>query len=147
MKKNNNKSDLVRGEEVWLYSERVKDHFFNPRNVMTEDLLNNYQADGIGEVGSPACGDMMRVWIKVDPVTRKITDCKWRTFGCASAIASTSALSEMAIGMTVDEAKKITPEDIIKQLGGLPQIKVHCSVLGDQALRAAIADWEKRKNH
>jgi len=143
-KKDKQKPDLKRGEESWLYSPKVKDHFYNPRNVMTDELVDTYQADGVGEVGSPACGDVMRMWIKVDPATKKIFDVKWRTFGCASAIASTSVLSEMAIGKTVDEAKEIKPADIVAELGGLPQIKIHCSVLGDQALRAAIADWEKR---
>jgi len=141
----NNKPDLKKGEESWLYSEEVKDHFYNPRNVMDDDEIDKYKADGIGEVGSPACGDVMRMWIKVDPKSKKITDCKWRTFGCASAIAATSVLSEMAIGMTVDEAQKITPDDITSRLKGLPKVKIHCSVLGDQALRAAIADWEKNK--
>jgi len=140
----NNKPDLKKGEQSWLYSPEVKDHFYNPRNVMGDNEIKTYEADGVGEVGSPACGDVMRMWIKVDSKTRKIIDCKWRTFGCASAIAATSVLSEMAIGMTVDEAKKIKPEDITKKLQGLPKIKLHCSVLGDRALRAAIEDWESK---
>jgi NifU-like protein involved in Fe-S cluster formation len=145
-KKNNNKADIVKGDESWLYSPAVKDHFYNPRNVMSDEMIDAYRADGVGEVGSPACGDVMRMWVKIDPKTNKITDIKWRTFGCASAIASTSALSEMAIGMTVDKAKKITPQDIVERLGGLPQLKIHCSVLGDRALRAAIEDWQKKKS-
>lgn len=140
----NKKPDLKKGEESWLYSPVIKDHFYNPRNVMTDEMVGDYQADGIGEVGSPACGDVMRMWIKIDPKSRKITDLKWRTFGCASAIASTSVLSEMAIGKTVEEAKKITPNNIVEKLGGLPKIKIHCSVLGDQALRAAIKNWEEK---
>lgn len=137
-----NKPDLKKGDESWLYSKEVKDHFYNPRNVMSDEMIDNYKADGVGEVGSPACGDVMRMWIQVKD--NKIADCKWRTFGCASAIASTSVLSEMAIGMSIDKAKKIMPEDITERLAGLPKIKIHCSVLGDQALRAAINDWEAR---
>jgi len=141
---NNKKPDIEKGEDSWLYSPIVKDHFYNPRNVMPDEMIDYYEADGMGEVGSPACGDVMRMWIKVDPKSKKITDCKWRTFGCASAIASTSVLSEMVIGMRVEEAKKIKPQDIAVRLGGLPKVKIHCSVLGDQALRAAIENWENK---
>lgn len=125
-------------EESWFYSETVQDHFFNPRNLASEDPK---EFDAMGEVGSPACGDKMKVWIKVDPATNIITDFKWRTFGCASAIASTSVASEMMIGKTLEEAQKVTPKQIVEELGGLPPRKIHCSVLADQALRAAI------KNH
>ena len=107
-------------------------------------------ADGIGIVGSPACGDMMVVWIKVDEKGEKITECKWRTFGCASAIASTSMMSVMATesgGMTLSRAKHITPESIIERLSGLPDRKYHCSVLGQSALREAIEDYEKNNSH
>lgn len=131
--------------EDWLYSETVKDHFFKPRNLLLDDA--NYKADGIGIVGSPACGDMMAVWIKVDG-KNKIYECKWRTFGCASAIASTSMLSVIATekgGMDISRAKKISPEYIIERLGGLPDRKYHCSVLGHLALREAIKDYEKNK--
>lgn len=134
-----------KNEPNWFYSETVKEHFFNPRNIFkTDQEAVEYEktADGIGMVGSPACGDMMKVWIKVKD--DRIAECKWQTFGCASAISSTSILSEMAIGKTLDEAKKITPNDIVKALGGLPARKIHCSVLGDQALRAAIEDYEKK---
>ena len=127
----------------WLYSETVRDHFFNPRNLLIDDAA--YEADGIGVVGSPACGDMMAVWIKVDPHSKRITECKWRTFGCASAIASTSMLSVMATekgGLTLREAKRITPEAIIERLDGLPDRKYHCSVLGHHALREAVDDYE-----
>ncbi len=130
----------------WLYSETVRDHFFNPRNLLLDDAA--YEADGIGVVGSPACGDMMAVWIKVDPHSRRITECKWRTFGCASAIASTSMLSVMATengGLTLRGAKRVTPEAIIERLGGLPDRKYHCSVLGHHALREAVNDYES--NH
>ncbi|MBD3311754.1 MAG: hypothetical protein GF349_04680 [Candidatus Magasanikbacteria bacterium] len=128
----------------WLYSEIVKDHFFNPRNILKKQEEGNFKSDGEGRVGSPACGDEMLFMIKVDPNTNKITDCRWQTFGCASAIASTSILSEMILengGMNIEEAKKITPQDILKRLGGLPPRKIHCSVLGDQALRKAIEDY------
>lgn len=128
----------------WLYSDIVKDHFFNPRNILYPGEEDAFNADASGRVGSPACGDEMVIWLKIDKDTEKIIDCKWQTFGCGSAIASTSMLSEMVKkdgGMTVDEALKIKPQDIIAQLGGLPNRKIHCSVLGDKALHAAINDW------
>ena len=130
----------------WLYSDIVKDHFFHPRNILIDE--KDYEADGLGIVGSPACGDVMAVWIKIDSKTEKITECKWRTFGCASAIASTSMMSIMATengGMTLKQAKRLTPEAIIDRLGGLPDRKYHCSVLGHLALREAIADYEKEQ--
>ena len=129
----------------WLYTDNVKDHFFNPRNLFkTSEEVKKYEkeADGIGEVGSPACGDVMKMFIKVKD--GKIKECKWQTFGCASAIASTSMLSVMVIGKTIEDAKKITPKDIVNKLGGLPPRKIHCSVLGDKALRAAIDNYEKK---
>jgi NifU-like protein len=132
----------------WLYTDSVKDHFFNPRNLFkTTEEVKKYEkeADGIGEVGSPACGDVMKMFIKVKD--GKIKECKWQTFGCASAIASTSMLSVMVIGKTIEEAKKITPKDIVNKLGGLPPRKIHCSVLGDKALRAAIDNYEKKNEH
>lgn len=128
--------------EPWFYTEKVKDHFFHPRNILTDAEVKKYKADGIGQVGSPVCGDVMKMWIKVKD--NKIIECKFQTFGCASAIASTSMLSEMAIGKTLEEAAKITPKDILDKLGGLPAQKIHCSVLGDQALRAAIEDYRKK---
>lgn len=125
----------------WLYTDKVKDHFMNPRNfVVGEVNANDY--DGVGEVGSPACGDVMHVMIKVK--NDKIAECKWQTFGCASAIASTSVMSEMVIGLELDEAMKITANMIVEQLGGLPAKKIHCSVLGDQALKLAIADYKNK---
>lgn len=143
------KSDVTGKEgQEWLYTDIVKEHFFHPKNIFKNDAEEKeYEknADGIGQVGSPACGDVMRMYIKVDQKKNKITECRFKTFGCASAIASTSMLSVMAIGKTLEEAKKITPQDIIKELGGLPARKIHCSVLGDQALRAAIEDYEKKK--
>lgn len=130
----------------WVYSEAVKEHFFNPKNLLTEDP-KKYKADGVGYVGSPACGDMMKMWIKVDKDADKILECKWQTFGCASAIASTSILSVMVTekgGMSLKDALKLRPQDIVERLSGLPQKKIHCSVLGDQALREAIYDYFKK---
>lgn len=127
----------------WVYSDIVKDHFFKPRNILLDE--EGYVADGVGVVGSPACGDMMAVWIRVDEKEKKITECFWRTFGCASAIASTSMMSVMVLedgGMTLKQAKHLTPEAIVERLGGLPDRKYHCSVLGHLALREALADYE-----
>lgn len=133
--------------EGWVYSETVKDHFFNPRNLLLEMPKDLSVFDGIGMVGSPACGDMMKIWINVDPKTDRITDMKWQTFGCGSAIASTSMMSVMVTedgGMKVEEALKLKPQDIMARLDGLPTRKVHCSVLGDKALRKAINDYFKK---
>ena len=126
----------------WVYSEKLKEHFINPRNILEDE--DSYQEDGKGIVGNMKCGDQMLVAIKVDKEKGIIIDCKWKTYGCASAIASTSILSEMVKGMTLEEAYHISPKDIAKELGGLPVNKVHCSVLGDKALRAAINDYYKR---
>ena len=126
----------------WTYSDKVKDHFMNPRNILRED--NEADFDGIGQTGNIKCGDEMIVYIKVDPSTLTITDCKWRTYGCASAIASTSMLSEMVKGMPLDQAYNIQAKDILAALDGLPDNKVHCSVLGDKALRAAIDDYYRK---
>lgn len=127
----------------WVYTETVKEHFLNPRNfLMGDETKYDYDAKGI--VGNPICGDQMLMMIKVNKKTNKITDVKWKTYGCASAIASTSALSELAKGRTLDEALKITAEEIEEYLGGLPKHKFHCSVLGHEALAAAIADYRKK---
>jgi len=134
------------GGDAWLYSDVVKDHFFNPRNFMREDEEKEFKFNAVGRAGSSACGDEMIFWLKIDPKTEKIADCRWRTFGCGSAIAATSVLSEMLLekgGMKISEAVKITPIDIIKRLGGLPDRKIHCSVLGDEALREAIKNYKK----
>ena len=121
----------------WLYSDTVKEHFVNPRNVFLDD--ERFEPDGYGEVGNIRCGDQMVMLLQIkDDV---ITDVRWKTYGCASAIASTSMLSEIIKGMTIAEAYKIKPEDIVERLGGLPENKFHCSVLGDKAVRAAIDDY------
>jgi NifU-like protein involved in Fe-S cluster formation/bacterioferritin-associated ferredoxin len=126
----------------WAYSDRLKDHFMHPRNVLEDE--DSFDADGRGLAGNVRCGDEMLVVIKVDPEGSTIADCKWRTFGCASAIASTSVLSEMVIGMKLEDAYRVTARDVQRELGGLPEHKVHCSVLGDKALRQAINDYYRR---
>lgn len=132
--------------DKWAYSKTVRDHFFKPKNLLFGNPAKaKYDAEGI--VGSPACGDVMRIWLKIDSKKDKITDFKWRTFGCASAIAATSMLSVMVTergGTKIDKALAIKPQDIMKRLGGLPDRKIHCSVLGDKALRAAINNWFKK---
>lgn len=131
----------------WLYTETVKEHFFKPKNVQLDDPQKG-EFNGVGTVGSPVCGDMMTMWVYIDPQTERIKKCTWRTFGCASAIASTSMLSVMATrrgGMKLAQARKLKPQDILAELGGLPTRKIHCSVLGDQALRSAIHNYEENK--
>ncbi|MFA4845652.1 MAG: iron-sulfur cluster assembly scaffold protein [Patescibacteria group bacterium] len=134
------------GAQSWFYTDVVKDHFFHPRNFMLESAIeSDYNA--IGKVGSPACGDELRVWMKVDPVTERILEFRWRTFGCGSAIASTSMASMIVTengGMTLAQARKLKPMDIMNRLGGLPARKFHCSVLCDKALRDAINDYYRR---
>src|SRR3990167_9089086 len=128
----------------WVYSEKLKEHFMSPKNVLRDENIDEY--DGKGIVGNIKCGDEMLMAIKVDKKSNTITDCKWKTYGCASAIASTSILSEMVKGMTLEAAYHISPKDVAKELGGLPEHKIHCSVLGDKALRAAINDYYLRNN-
>jgi len=129
-------------QSEWVYTEKVKDHFMNPRNILLDE--STFAEDGKGIVGNIKCGDQMIVYIKVDKEKGIITDCKWKTYGCASAIASTSILSEIVKGMDVEKAYHLSPKDIAGELGGLPENKIHCSVLGDKALRAAINDYYKR---
>jgi len=143
-------ADLILKNEVpWLYSKKVKEHFFNPKNFMKPSEEKKFKYNAYGEAGSAVCGDLMKFWLWIDPKTEKIKKARWRTFGCGSAIASTSMLSVMITekgGMPLTKAQKIKPQDIMKRLGGLPIIKIHCSVLGDEALRAAIKDYERQKN-
>jgi nitrogen fixation protein NifU and related proteins len=128
--------------ENWVYTDKVKEHFMNPHNVLDDE--NSYAHDGKGITGNIKCGDQMLVAIQVDKAKGTITDCKWKTYGCASAIASTSVMSDMVKGMKIEDAYHLTPKDIVKQLGALPEHKIHCSVLGDKALRAAINDYYRR---
>ncbi|MFZ7126878.1 MAG: Fe-S cluster assembly scaffold protein NifU [Desulfobacterales bacterium] len=121
-----------------LYSKTVMDHFRNPRNVGTIE-----EADGVGEVGNPLCGDMMTIYLKIRD--DRIEDIKFQTFGCGSAIAVSSMLTEMAKGKHLDEAKKISNKDVAEALEGLPKNKLHCSNLGADALQMAIRDYEDRK--
>ena len=122
-----------------LYSEKVMDHFRNPRNV---GKMEN--ADGVGEVGNAKCGDIMRIYIKVEPETQVITDVKFNTFGCGSAIATSSMATEMIKGKRVEEALKLSNRAVVEALDGLPPAKVHCSVLAEEAVRAAVRDYYDR---
>jgi nitrogen fixation NifU-like protein len=121
----------------WLYSDTVKEHFLNPRNVLLENEAD-FPANARGQTGNIKCGDQMLMLLKID--NDVITDVRWKTYGCASAIASTSMLSAIIKGMKIEDAYKLRPEDLVEKLGGLPEFKIHCSVLGDKALRAAIDD-------
>lgn len=121
-----------------MYTEKVKCHFLHPRNV--GEIKN---ADGVGTVGNPTCGDIMTIYIKVKD--DKIKDIKFKTYGCAAAIASTSVATEMVKGKTLNEAMKLTREDVAKELGGLPAVKMHCSNLAADALKKAIENYRNRK--
>jgi nitrogen fixation NifU-like protein len=124
-------------EVIRMYSEKVMEHFSNPRNI--GEIKN---ADGVGEVGNPVCGDMMSLYINVKD--NKITDIKFKTFGCVAAIAVSSMVTEMAKGKTLEEAKKITKKSVAESLDGLPKQKMHCSNLGADALAKAIKDYESK---
>jgi nitrogen fixation NifU-like protein len=121
-----------------MYTDKVMDHFSNPRNI--GEIEN---ADGVGEVGNPVCGDMMSFYINVKD--NRITDIKFKTFGCVAAIAVSSMVTEMALGKTLDEAKKITKKSVAESLDGLPKEKMHCSNLGADALNKAIEDFESKQ--
>ena len=123
------------------YSDRVIDHYENPRNVGTLDKSSSEV--GTGLVGAPECGDVMKLQIKVNPETNIIEDAKFKTFGCGSAIASSSLATEWVKGKTIDQALAIRNTDIVKELA-LPPVKIHCSVLAEDAIRAAISDWRKK---
>ena len=120
-----------------MYSDKVMDHFMNPRNVGSMD-----DADGIGEVGNPTCGDLMKIFIKVQD--NIITDIKFQTFGCGAAIATSSMITELAKGKTLEKALELTRDDVAEELDGLPPVKMHCSNLSADALKAAIEDYQKK---
>ncbi|MBQ6375522.1 iron-sulfur cluster assembly scaffold protein [Candidatus Saccharibacteria bacterium] len=131
----------------WVYSKTVKDHFLNPRNFLMGDE-SKFACDAVGLVGNPICGDQMKMYIKIglnQTGEEIIEDIRWKTYGCASAIASTSALSEIAKGKTLDEALHITAEDIDTYLGKLPKHKFHCSILGHDALKDAITNYRAKR--
>ena len=121
-----------------MYSEKVMDHFMKPRNV--GEIAD---ADGVGTVGNPTCGDLMTMYIKVED--NKLVDVKFKTFGCGAAIATSSMATELALGKTIEEALELTRADVAEKLGGLPPIKMHCSNLAADALHAAIADYKKKQ--
>jgi len=122
-----------------MYSEKVMDHFMNPRNV--GEIEN---ADGVGQVGNPKCGDIMKMYLKIEDDV--ITDVKFKTFGCGSAIASSSISTEMVLGKTIQEAMEITNKAVAEALDGLPPVKMHCSVLAEQAIKSALLDYSKKNN-
>lgn len=123
-----------------MYTEKVLEHFRNPRNMgEIED------PDGVGEVGSPICGDVMRITLKVDDATETITDIKFKTFGCGAAIASSSVVTDLIKGKTLREALEVSNKTVVEELGGLPPVKLHCSMLAEQGIAAAIKDYYERR--
>lgn len=124
-----------------LYSEKVMDHFKNPRNV--GEILD---ADGIGEVGNAKCGDIMRMYLKIDKSSQIITDVKFMTFGCGSAIATSSIATEMIKGKNIKDALELSNKAVVEALGGLPAHKIHCSVLAEEAIKAAVKDYYDKNN-
>ncbi len=129
-------------KQGWVYSDIVKEHFLNPRNFLMGDE-SAFECNTTGIVGNPICGDQMKMFLKINKETDTIEDIRWKTYGCASAIASTSALSEIAKGKTLDEALKIDAKQIDDYLGNLPKHKFHCSILGHEALEDAIKNYRK----
>lgn len=128
-------------ESYTLYNETVMDHFINPRNM--GDIK---EADAVGEVGAAACGDIMKISLKIDDVTGTVTDARFKTFGCGSAIAASSMATELIKGRTIDDLQSnFSNDQIVDALGGLPPVKIHCSVLANEALQAALEDYKKRK--
>ncbi|MGI6108789.1 MAG: Fe-S cluster assembly scaffold protein NifU [Eubacteriaceae bacterium] len=123
-----------------MYTEKVMENFTNPKNVGEIE-----EANAVGQVGSPACGDIMKMSMKIND-DGIIEDVKFKTYGCGAAIATSSVATEMIKGKSVDEARKLTNDEVIEQLGGLPPQKIHCSVLAAEAIQAALEDWEKNKN-
>lgn len=121
------------------YSEKVMDHFLNPRNV--GEIPN---ADAVGEVGNSRCGDIMKMYLKISDGI--IVDAKFKTFGCAAAIATSSVATELIKGKTIEEALKVTNKDVIKQLGELPAVKIHCSLLAEEAIKAAVLDYYSKSS-
>jgi nitrogen fixation NifU-like protein len=128
---------LKKERKLMIYSDKVMEHFENPRNVgVIED------ADGVGTVGNPACGDIMKLYIKVEG--ERITDAKFKTFGCGAAVATSSMVTELVMGKSIEEALQISNKTVIDALDGLPKNKVHCSVLAEDALKAAIDDYRSK---
>ena len=126
-------------KEYTLYNDTVMDHFLNPRNMGDVE-----SADGVGEVGAAACGDIMKISLKIRD--GKIEDARFKTFGCGSAIASSSMATELIKGRTLEEAKNFSNQEVVDALGGLPPVKIHCSVLAEEALKAAIEDYEAKQS-
>ncbi len=124
-----------------VYSDKVIDHFTNPRNVgEIED------ASGVGTVGNAKCGDIMRIYLDIDPETKVIRDCKFKTFGCGAAVASSSMATEMVKGKTIYEALEVTNKAVMEALDGLPVVKIHCSLLAEEAIHAALWDYAQKNN-
>ena len=124
-----------------VYSDKVIDHFTNPRNV--GEIEN---PDGVGTVGNAKCGDIMRIYLDIDPATKVIRDCKFKTFGCGAAVASSSMATEMVKGKTIYEALEVTNKAVMEALDGLPQVKIHCSLLAEEAIHAALWDYAEKNN-
>ena len=122
-----------------MYSEKVMDHFTNPRNVGEID-----NASGVGTVGNAKCGDIMRIYLDIDEDTKVIKDCKFKTFGCGAAVATSSMATELVIGKTIYEALQVTNKAVLEALDGLPPVKVHCSLLAEEAIHAALWDYAKK---